>query len=118
MEIKAIQNVKIPKIGKSRKFEILRYPPIKLMTTTKTAENRMPICLCFKRPLTSLGEHQNAPKQSARPISNCCVTIPKTIGIVTATPIKTALEKLVLLKNSNNSLMCFEMSAKIEIVIL
>ncbi|WP_262508020.1 hypothetical protein [Winogradskyella thalassocola] len=40
------------------------------------------------------------------------------MGIVTATPIKTALEKLVLLKNSNNSLACFEMSVKMRLMIL
>ncbi len=39
------------------------------------------------------------------------------MGIVTAIPIKTAFEKLVLLKNSINSLAGFEMEAKIGLMI-
>ncbi len=68
----------------------------------------MPICLCSKRPLISLGEHHNTPKQSANPISKLLVKIPKSMGVVVAKPTKTAFEKLVLLKNSCNSLACLD----------
>lgn len=77
---------------------------MKLITTTKSEANRIPTCLCFKLPLTSLGEHQNAPKLRASPISKLFEAMPQIIGAVTATPIKIALEKLVLFRNSQNSL--------------
>ncbi|GAA4244290.1 hypothetical protein GCM10022292_22270 [Winogradskyella damuponensis] len=74
--------------------------------------------MCFNLPLTSLGEHQKAPKQIAKPISKWLVAIPNIIGVVTAIPIKTAFEKLVLLKNSNNSLACFRIKVKMRFYIL
>ncbi|RLJ62618.1 hypothetical protein CLV86_2227 [Lacinutrix venerupis] len=68
----------------------------------------MPICLCFKLPLTSLGEHQKAPKHKAKPISKRLVIMPRIIGIITARLIKIALLKLVLLKKFKSSLELFK----------
>ncbi|WP_231743062.1 hypothetical protein [Winogradskyella endarachnes] len=73
--------------------------------------------MCLSLPLTSLGEHQIAPKQSARPISKWSVIMPIIIGVVTAKLTSMALEKLVLLKNSNNSLICFVANFKMRVKI-
>jgi len=45
------------------------------------------------------------------------LTIPKIIGTVIAIPIKTALEKLVLLRNSNNSFALFDIKFEMRIVV-
>ena len=90
--------VKSPKTGISSHVSNFKYPPIKLTNITKAAENKIPYFLWRKLPLTSLGELQKAPKQSARPISKCPHLMESKIGTVTAMAIKMALEKLVLFK--------------------
>ncbi|MFL0351996.1 hypothetical protein [Xanthomarina sp. GH4-25] len=44
--------------------------------------------------------------------------MPKTTGTVMAIPINTAFEKLLLLRNSNNSLTLFVMKFEMEIAVL
>ena len=72
-------------------------------------ENNIPLRLCLKLPLTSLGELQNAPKARAMAISTKPNFNPITTGNVKAIPTIIAFEKSVLFKNSKNSLKFVEM---------
>src|SRR5699024_6217351 len=67
-EIRETRNSRIPKTG----VRIQMFSEKKLaMNVTKAisnAENKIPFRICFVLPLTSLGEHQNAPKPIANPI--------------------------------------------------
>ena len=65
-------------------------------------ENKIPIVLCRKLPLISLGELQKAPKARARAISEKSYFNPIITGSVRDMPTKIAFEKLVLLKNTAN----------------
>ena len=73
-------------------------------------ENKMPIVLCRKLPLTSLGELQKAPKAKAMAISISPNCKPIIIGKDNAIPIIIALEKSVLFKNCISSLKFVEMA--------
>jgi len=69
---------------------------------------KIPFVLYRRLPLTSLGDANNAPTLIVIPICKASSLIPTNMGIVKARPIKIALEKSELLKNSERSLKMVE----------
>src|SRR5690625_4732738 len=90
MEIKEVKNSSTPKTGVRIQLFCEKKLPMKVIKVISSAENKIPFRIRFALPLTSLGEHQNAPKPIANPISTWSVSAPIEIGSATAIQTKSA----------------------------
>src|SRR5699024_359912 len=68
-EIREVKNNSDPKTGVKIQMFCEKKLAIKVIKVIRSAENKIPFRICFVLPLTSLGEHQKAPKPTAKPIS-------------------------------------------------
>ena len=93
-------NINIPSTGRNNQVLKLRYAPARLTSTTSIEERNRPMFLCRVLPLTSLEEHNKAPRAKAIPNAKLPDWTPIIIGKVMADPRSKALERSVLFKNA------------------
>lgn len=93
-----MQNAKTPRMGKKIQEERSKKDPIKLTNMVRAEANNIPVIICLKLPLTSLGEASIAPKVTTTPACRAPSFIPTITGMVSAIPNRIAFKKSVLLK--------------------